>query len=38
MVRKGFGKKDGSQQGRKDGGHGRNQTSKCRHPSKKARR
>lgn len=35
MVRKGFGKKDGSQRGQKDGGRGRNQTDNCRHPSKR---
>ena len=35
MVRKGFGKKDGDQRGRKAGGRGRNQTDECRHPSKK---
>jgi len=34
MVRKGFGKKDGSQRGRADG-RGRNQTDSCRHPKKK---
>jgi hypothetical protein len=38
MARKGFGRKDGSQRGRKDGGQGRNQTSNCRHPSKQKRR
>lgn len=39
MVRKGFGRKDGSRQGMKQGGRGRNQTSKCRNPSiKKSRR
>jgi len=30
--RRGFGKKDGSQRGRKAGGRGRNKTSECRHP------
>lgn len=35
MVRRGFGKKDGSQQGRNAGGRGRNQTDTCRHPSKR---
>ena len=35
MVRKGFGRKDGSGRGRSAGGRGRNQTSSCRHPSKK---
>lgn len=39
MVRRGFGKRDGSQHGMKAGGRGRNQTSNCRHPSiKKSRR
>ena len=31
--RRGFGKKDGSQQGLKQGGRGRNQTDECRHPA-----
>lgn len=34
----GYGKKDGSQKGRKQGGGGRNQTIICRHPKIKARR
>ena len=39
MVRKGHGKKNGSQAGRKSGGLGRNQTAKCRHPTiKKSRK
>ena len=39
MSRKGFGKKDGSQRGLKQGGRGRNRTNKCRHPSiKKGRK
>jgi len=38
MARKGFGKKNGSRQGMKQGGRGRNQTSTCRHPSIKKRR
>ena len=33
MPRRGFGKRDGSQRGRQQGGRGRNQTSNCRHPS-----
>ena len=33
MVRKGYGKKDGSQIGRKSGGKGRNKTDTCRHKS-----
>jgi len=35
MVRTGYGRKDGSQIGRKSGGRGRNRTSTCRHPSKR---
>ncbi len=35
MVRRGYGRKDGSQRGRKSGGRGRNRTTVCRHPSKK---
>jgi len=35
MVRKGFGKKDGNKTGQKQGGRGRNQTDKCRHPDKR---
>ena len=38
MVRKSYGKKDGSQRGWKSGGAGRNRTSKCRHPEIKSRR
>lgn len=30
--RTGYGRKDGSQAGRKSGGRGRNRTSVCRHP------
>lgn len=33
-----YGKKDGSQTGRKSGGSGRNQTNKCRNPSVKNKR
>jgi len=37
--RKGFGRKNGRQQGFKKGGRGRNRTSVCRHPSiKKSRK
>lgn len=38
MPRKGFGLRDGSQRGRKQGGGGRNRTTKCRHPSIRKRR
>ena len=40
MPRRGYGKRDGSQQGQKQqgGGRGRNQTSNCRHPSIKKNR
>ena len=38
MPRQGYGKKDGSQQGQKSGGRGRNQTNNCRHPSIKNKR
>ena len=38
MSRTGYGKKDGSQRGRKAGGMGRNITSNCRHPKIKAKR
>ena len=31
MPRKGYGRKDGSQKGRKSGGCRQNQTTKCRH-------
>lgn len=39
MPREGYGKKDSTQKGRKQGGRGRNQTGNCRHPivSKKRR-
>lgn len=36
--RKGFGRKDGSQQGQKVGGRGRNRTSVCRNPTIKKNR
>jgi len=32
MPKKGYGKKDGSQRGFKEGGRGRNRTDNCRHP------
>jgi len=38
MPRDGYGKKDGSQKGRKEGGRGRNRTSDCRHPEKRKER
>jgi len=38
MVRKGYGLKDGSRRGYKQGGRGRNKTTKCRHPTIKKRR
>jgi len=38
MPRKTYGRKDGSQVGRKSGGRGRNRTTTCRHPSIKKRR
>lgn len=34
----GYGSKDGSQQGQKKGGGGRNRTETCRHPETKAER
>jgi len=36
--RKGFGLKDGSQRGLKEGGRGRNRTEDCRHPEIKKKR
>ncbi len=38
MVRRGFGKKDGSSQGLKLGGRGRNKTDICRNPSKRKKK
>ena len=38
MPRRGYGKRDGSQHGMKEGGSGHNQTSNCRHPSIKKNR
>jgi len=38
MPRRGYGKKEGKQNGAKEGGRGRNRTSKCRHPELKKKR
>ena len=38
MPRRGFGRRDGSQRGMRQGGRGRNRTSNCRHPSVKKNR
>ena len=38
MAKSGYGKKDGTQKGRKNGGGGRNQTNSCRHPTIKKKR
>ena len=38
MPRPGYGKKDGSRKGAKQGGRGQNRTSKCRHPEIKKSR
>ena len=38
VERNGYGKKDGSQKGLKQGGRGRNQTTSCRHPVIKRKR
>jgi len=38
MKTKAYGKKDGSQRGKKAGGIRRNKTSKCRHPEIKKKR
>lgn len=35
MARQGYGMKDGSERGRKEGGKGRNKTKECRHPEKR---
>lgn len=35
MPREGYGLKDGSQKGKKEGGRRRNRTSICRHPEKR---
>ena len=37
-TKSGYGKKDGSQKGRSQGGRGRNQTVSCRHPTTKRKR
>lgn len=34
MPKPGYGKKDGSRRGRKEGGGGRNRTDNCRHPTR----
>ena len=38
MTRRGYGRKDGSQRGWKEGGRGRNRTTKCRHPEERKKR
>ena len=38
MKTKAYGKKDGSQRGKKKGGVGRNRTDNCRHPEIKKKR
>ena len=38
MPREGYGKKDGSGRGWKEGGRGRNKTDKCRNPTIRKRR
>lgn len=38
MNKQGYGKKNGSQKGLKNGGQGRNRTAICRHPNIKKRR
>ena len=38
MPKQGYGKKDGSGKGFKEGGIGRNRTSDCRHPEIKKKR
>lgn len=38
MPRPGYGLKDGSQKGRREGGRGRNIIEKCRHPNMQRRR
>ena len=35
MPRPGYGRKDGSRRGFKEGGRGRNITKRCRHPNKR---
>ena len=37
MRRSGYGRKDGSKRGYKQGGRGRNRTSRCRHPKTRRR-
>jgi len=38
FPKRGFGRKDGSQIGRKQGGRGKNRTDTCRHPEKRNKR
>lgn len=38
MYRRGYGQKDGSQKGSRQGGRGRNRTANCRHPTIKKRK
>ena len=38
MARQGYGRKDGSQKGARQGGKGRNRTDDCRHPNIKKKR
>lgn len=38
MPRQGYGKKDGSGHGWKEGGRGKNRSNKCRHPTLKKKR
>ena len=38
MERSLYGRKDGSQRGRRQGGRGRNRTDTCRHPEIKSKR
>ena len=38
MEEEGYGMKDGSQRGRRDGGRGRNRTTQCRNPLVRKRR
>jgi len=38
MPRAGYGRKDGSQKGRREGGRGRNIIEKCRHPEARKKR
>ena len=38
MSREGYGEKNGSRKGQKEGGRGRNKTNKCRNPTIRKRR